>query len=81
MNKFNPDFIGFSIMTDDYIWACDLSEFIKGIKNIPIIAEGRINSPIQAKLFIQMGCSFVVVGSAITRPHLITKSYVDMLIK
>jgi N-acylglucosamine-6-phosphate 2-epimerase len=58
-----------------------VENILNEIKNIPIIAEGRINSPIQAKLFIQMGCSFVVVGSAITRPHLITKSYVDMLIK
>ncbi len=37
---FNPDFIGFSLMTDDYLWACDLSEFIKKIKDIPIIFGG-----------------------------------------
>jgi len=37
---FKPDFIGFSVMTDDYLWACETSKFIKSLKNIPIIFGG-----------------------------------------
>lgn len=40
LELFCPDFICFSVMTDDYIWACDISKFIKKIKNIPIIFGG-----------------------------------------
>jgi len=40
LNNFKPDYICFSVMTDDYSWACDLSKYIKKIKNIPIIFGG-----------------------------------------
>ncbi len=43
----------------------------------PVIAEGNINSPEKAKRVIELGCYAVVVGSSITRPQLITKSYAD----
>lgn len=43
----------------------------------PVIAEGNINSPKKAKRVIELGCYAVVVGSSITRPQLITKSYAD----
>lgn len=42
-----------------------------------VIAEGNINSPEKAKRVIELGCYAVVVGSSITRPQLITKSYAD----
>ena len=58
-----------------------IEDILEKVKNVPIIAEGRISNPEQAKLFIEIGCTFVVVGSAITRPHLITKSFVDKLLK
>ena len=47
--------------------------------NIPVIAEGRIHTPQQAKEMLQKGAISVVVGSAITRPQLITKSFVEEL--
>jgi N-acylglucosamine-6-phosphate 2-epimerase len=56
-----------------------ISNLLKQVKN-PIIAEGRISSPLQALEFINLGCKFVVVGSFITRPHLITKSFAEILI-
>jgi putative N-acetylmannosamine-6-phosphate epimerase len=39
----------------------------------PVIAEGRIRTPEQAKAAIQAGAFAVVVGSAITRPEHITE--------
>jgi N-acylglucosamine-6-phosphate 2-epimerase len=43
----------------------------------PVIAEGRYNTPDLAAQAIAAGASAVVVGSAITRPHLIATSFVD----
>ena len=57
-----------------------VANLIQNLKFTPIIAEGRISSPSQALQFIKMGCKFVVVGSAITRPHLITQSFVNELL-
>ncbi len=45
----------------------------------PVIAEGNINTPEKAKRVIQLGCFSVVVGSIITRPQLITKSFSEAL--
>lgn len=45
----------------------------------PIIAEGNINTPQKAKRVIELGAFSVVVGSIITRPQLITKSFAQAL--
>lgn len=47
----------------------------------PVIAEGRINTPELAASALKAGAWAVVVGSAITRPHLITKWFVDAIKK
>jgi N-acylglucosamine-6-phosphate 2-epimerase len=39
---------------------------------LAFVAEGRLNSPADAARAMQLGASFVVVGSAITRPDVIT---------
>ena len=44
-----------------------------------VIAEGNINTPEKAKRVIELGAYSVVVGSIITRPQLITKSFADAL--
>lgn len=44
-----------------------------------VIAEGNINTPEKAKRVIELGCYSVVVGSIITRPQLITKSFSEAL--
>ena len=41
-----------------------------------VIAEGNINTPEKARHVIELGAYSVVVGSIITRPQLITKSFV-----
>jgi N-acylglucosamine-6-phosphate 2-epimerase len=43
---------------------------------IPVIAEGRIRTPHEARLALGYGAVAVVVGSAITRPQLITEQFV-----
>lgn len=45
-----------------------------------VIAEGNINTPEKAKRVIELGAFSVVVGSIITRPQLITKSFSEALI-
>ena len=44
---------------------------------VPVIAEGRIASPGDAREAMRAGAWAVVVGSAITRPHEITRAYAD----
>ena len=47
--------------------------------NVPMIAEGNIDTPEKARRVLELGCFSVVVGSIITRPQLITKRFVDCI--
>lgn len=47
--------------------------------NIPVIAEGRVHYPEQAKRMIDIGATAVVVGGAITRPLEITTRFINEL--
>ncbi|MBS4219563.1 N-acetylmannosamine-6-phosphate 2-epimerase [Bacillus sp. FJAT-49711] len=53
-----------------------VEELCKSSK-VPVIAEGRINTPQDAKKMLELGAWSIVVGSAITRPQLITKSFAE----
>ena len=53
-----------------------LNQLIKKFK-VPIIAEGRFNTPVLYKKAIKSGAHAVVVGSALNRIELITKSFLD----
>ena len=44
-----------------------------------MIAEGNVNTPEKARRVLELGAYSVVVGSAITRPQLITKSFTEAL--
>ncbi len=55
-----------------------LRKIIAGVKH-KVIAEGNINTPEKAKHVIELGAFSVVVGSIITRPQLITKSFAEAL--
>ena len=81
------DFIGTTLVgyTDQ---SCDLkieSNVFEIIRQIVakvkhrVIAEGNINTPEKAKRVIELGAFSVVVGSIITRPQLITKSFAEAL--
>ncbi len=47
--------------------------------HVPLLAYGRINTPERAKRALEMGAYAVVVGSAITRPQVITERFVRAL--
>lgn len=53
----------------------------KLVKNLdcPIILEGRIWEPDQVKKAFDIGAYSVVIGSAVTRPQLITKRFYDII--
>ena len=44
---------------------------------LPVVLEGRIWEPEQVNKAFELGAHCVVIGSAITRPQLITKRFVD----
>lgn len=53
-----------------------LSELTEEIEN-PVIMEGRIWDPRDVKQAFELGAHAVIIGTAITRPHLITKKFVS----
>lgn len=57
----------------------ELMEHLAAAVRIPVIAEGHINTPQQAAEALRRGCWAVVVGTAITRPHVVTRRFVDAL--
>lgn len=57
-----------------------LSELVKKLK-CPIIAEGRISTPEEAARALHLGAHAVVVGSAITRPQVITRGFLAQMQK
>lgn len=54
-----------------------LERLVKEIK-IPVILEGKIWEPHQVKKAFELGAHSVVIGSAITRPQLITKRFIGL---
>lgn len=75
LNGYTPETISDKTKEPNY----DLvNQLVKKVK-IPVVAEGRINSPEAAKKMIELGAFAVVVGTAITRPHIITSWYVDAI--
>ncbi len=57
----------------------DLIECLVRDLDIPVIAEGKINTPEDLKLVFQKGAYTAVVGGAITRPQDITARFVKAL--
>ena len=53
-----------------------LENLVKSIEK-PIFLEGRVWYPEEVKKAFEIGAHSVVIGSAITRPHLITKRFVE----
>ncbi|WP_022819495.1 N-acetylmannosamine-6-phosphate 2-epimerase [Fusobacterium russii] len=54
---------------------------VTDVLDIPVIAEGNIDSPQKARTALALGAFAVVVGGAITRPQQITKKFVDEMKK
>ena len=75
--------VGYTPESKDLVLAKDdfalLKEILASVKH-PVIGEGNINTPEKLRRVIDLGCYCAVVGSIITRPQLITKSFTDALI-
>ncbi|MHC5252579.1 N-acetylmannosamine-6-phosphate 2-epimerase [Listeria kieliensis] len=61
--------------------AFQLVEKLSQHLRIPVICEGHIETPEEVEKAYQSGAYSVVVGSAITRPQLLTKKFVQALPK
>ncbi|KIL42282.1 N-acetylmannosamine-6-phosphate 2-epimerase [Gordoniibacillus kamchatkensis] len=57
----------------------DLVRQLSKVVHVPVVAEGRIWTPEEAVKALEAGAAYVVVGSAITRPQLIIRRYVEAL--
>ncbi len=66
-----------------HIEEADYREFARMCRDlgndVALIMEGHVYTPEDAMKAIYLGAHAVVVGSAITRPHLITKRFTDLL--
>jgi N-acylglucosamine-6-phosphate 2-epimerase len=66
----------YSPMPDDPLRV--LRDMVAAVQ-IPVIAEGHVSTPQQARLALEAGAWAVVVGSAITRPQIITARFVQAI--
>ena len=77
-----PTFYGYTRQTKD-IEQPDLREFARMCRDFGdqayLIMEGHIYTPEDAIKCLYLGAHAVVVGSAITRPHLTAKRFVDLI--
>ncbi len=77
-----PTLYGYTAETK-HIEAPDYREFARMCRDFKndayIIMEGHLYTPEDAMKCIYLGAHAVVVGSAITRPHLTAKRFVDLL--
>ncbi len=53
-----------------------LEKLVKSVSK-PVFLEGRVWNPEEVKKAFELGAHSVVIGSAITRPHLITKRFTE----
>ena len=70
---------GYTTATDDKSTTPDfnlLKELTQNLK-IPVFLEGRVWTPEDARKGFELGAHSVVIGSAITRPQLITKRFIE----
>lgn len=68
---------GLKIESDDF---AIIKEIMRSVSH-EVIAEGNINTPEKVRRVMDLGVYSVVVGSAITRPQIITKQFVEALKK
>lgn len=64
---------GFDISDNDFQHLKD----ILTVTNLPVIAEGKIDTPKKAKRVLEIGAHAVVTGGAITRPQEIARKFVE----
>lgn len=55
----------------------ELLENLVKVVNVPVFLEGRVWTPQEVKKAFELGAHCVVIGSAVTRPHLIVKRFIE----
>lgn len=76
LNGYTPDTMSSVEMPNLYL----LEEILKAI-DVPVFAEGRYNVPSDAQKAMEMGAFGVISGTALTRPRVITKWFVEAIEK
>lgn len=66
--------VGYTEATNGHFPLETLEQILQSV-DIPVIAEGNMDTPEKAGRALELGASSVVVGSAITRPQEITKKF------
>lgn len=72
--------VGYTKQSRDLAIASNDFELIRKARQVitkPIIAEGNINTPEKVRRVLELGVDSVVVGSAITRPLVIAKPFIE----
>lgn len=64
----------------DFELVAQMVDQVTGRLGVPVVVEGHIWEPEQAARCLELGAFAVVVGSAITRPHLITRRFVEAMV-
>lgn len=62
IKSFKPDFICFSVMTDNYIWACEIAKFVKGITDAPIIFGGIQVTSCPEEVMSNKFIDYIIIG-------------------
>ena len=75
-----PTLAGYTYYSKGAIPLQVLEEILKPV-SIPVIAEGNFDTPEKAQKAVELGAHAVVVGSAITRPQVITGKFVQAIEK
>lgn len=72
---------GYTEITDSGLETPDFELLEKLVKSIskPVFLEGRVWYPDEVKKAFELGAHSVVIGSAVTRPHLITKRFINAI--
>lgn len=76
LNGYTPDTMSSVELPNLYL----LEEILKEI-DVPVFAEGRYNVPADAQKAMEMGAYGVISGTALTRPRVITKWFVEAVEK
>ncbi len=62
LKAYRPDLIGFSVMTDDYQWACTLAKMIKQEMDVPVIFGGNHPTAVPDRVIRNDSVDIVCVG-------------------
>ena len=74
---------GYTAETQGQILANNDCQFLRDVLaavNVPVIAEGNVETPAMAARCLELGAHAVVVGGAITRPQQITRRFVNAMV-